>query len=60
VSVVVAATVATVPAGAATVPTTRAVAADGGLFAFGDAQCHGSVGGKPLNRPIVGMAATRD
>ena len=33
------------------------VAADGGLFAFGDAAYAGSMGGKPLNRPIVGMAA---
>ena len=34
------------------------VASDGGIFAFGDAQFHGSMGGKPLNKPIVGMAAT--
>jgi hypothetical protein len=33
------------------------VAADGGLFAFG-AAFFGSEGGKPLNAPIVGMAAT--
>jgi len=32
------------------------VAADGGLFAFGDAHFHGSMGGRPLNQPIVGMA----
>ncbi len=32
------------------------VASDGGLFAFGDAQFAGSMGGKPLNKPIVGMA----
>ena len=36
------------------------VASDGGLFAFGDAQFYGSMGGKPLNQPIVGMAATPD
>ena len=30
------------------------VAADGGLFAFGDAGFYGSMGGKPLNAPIVG------
>ena len=36
------------------------VASDGGIFAFGDAHFYGSEGGKPLNRPIVGMAATPD
>jgi hypothetical protein len=36
------------------------VAADGGIFAFGDAQFYGSMGGTPLNQPIVGMAATPD
>jgi beta-glucanase (GH16 family) len=30
--------------------------ADGGIFAFGTAQFHGSMGGRPLNAPIVGMA----
>ncbi|MFV1989877.1 MAG: hypothetical protein ACC652_03955 [Acidimicrobiales bacterium] len=34
------------------------VAADGGVFAFGDAEFYGSMGGQPLNAPIVGMAAT--
>ncbi len=33
-------------------------AADGGVFAFGDAQFYGSMGGVKLNQPIVGMAAT--
>nr|HMS24541.1 hypothetical protein [Acidimicrobiia bacterium] len=33
------------------------VAADGGIFSFGDAQYYGSMGGHRLNRPIVGMAA---
>ena len=36
------------------------VASDGGLFAFGNAGFFGSMGGKPLNKPIVGMAATSD
>jgi hypothetical protein len=34
------------------------VASDGGIFAFGSAQFYGSMGGKPLNKPIVGIAAT--
>ena len=34
------------------------VAADGGIFSFGDARFYGSEGGKPLAKPIVGMAAT--
>jgi hypothetical protein len=33
------------------------VASDGGVFAYGDAGFFGSHGGKPLNQPIVGMAA---
>jgi N-acetylmuramoyl-L-alanine amidase len=33
-------------------------AADGGVFSFGDAKFHGSMGGEKLNAPIVGMAAT--
>jgi hypothetical protein len=36
------------------------VASDGGIFTFGNATFYGSMGGKPLNRPIVGMAATPD
>jgi peptidoglycan-N-acetylglucosamine deacetylase len=32
------------------------VASDGGIFSFGDAAFHGSMGGSPLNAPIVGMA----
>jgi len=34
------------------------VAADGGIFAYGDALFHGSAGATHLNAPIVGMAAT--
>jgi peptidoglycan hydrolase-like amidase len=33
-------------------------AADGGVFSFGTAHFYGSMGGKPLNQPIVGMAST--
>ena len=36
------------------------VASDGGLFSFGAAGFFGSMGGQPLNKPIVGMAATPD
>ncbi|MDA8399634.1 MAG: hypothetical protein M0008_06245, partial [Actinomycetota bacterium] len=36
------------------------VASDGGIFSFGDAHFFGSMGAKPLNKPIVGMAATPD
>ena len=34
------------------------VASDGGIFSFGDAAFHGSMGGQHLNQPVVGMAAT--
>ena len=36
------------------------VAADGGVFAFGSAPYEGSMGGRPLAAPIVGVAATPD
>ncbi|HEY1989518.1 MAG TPA: hypothetical protein VGG43_08645 [Acidimicrobiales bacterium] len=36
------------------------VSGDGGIFSFGDAGFHGSVGGTALNTPIVGMASTHD
>ena len=36
------------------------VAADGGVFSFGDAGFFGSMGGARLDAPIVGMAATPD
>jgi len=35
-------------------------ASDGSVFPFGGAQFYGSMGGRPLNKPIVGMAATPD
>ena len=36
------------------------VASDGGIFTFGDASFYGSMGGKPINKPVDGMAATAD
>ena len=36
------------------------VASDGGIFSYGDAQFHGSLGALTLNKPIVGMAPTAD
>lgn len=36
------------------------VGADGGIFAFGAATFYGSMGGKPLAKPVVGMAPTMD
>ncbi len=34
------------------------VAANGAVFAFGDTAFYGSMGDKPLNKPIVGIAST--
>ena len=36
------------------------VGSDGGIFSYGSAQFHGSMGGTPLVQPMVGMAATHD
>ncbi len=36
------------------------VASDGGIFNYGDLPFCGSEGGRFLNKPVVGMAATRD
>ena len=36
------------------------VASDGGIFSFGDAGFFGSMGGTPLNKPVVGIASTPD
>ncbi len=41
-------------------PSYDMVAADGGIFTFGNAGFWGSMGGTTLNKPIVGMAATPD
>ncbi len=35
-------------------------AADGGVFGFGTAGFYGSMGGKPLDAPVVGLAPTLD
>ena len=34
------------------------LAYDGGVFSFGDAQFHGSMGGTPLNQLVVGIASS--
>lgn len=53
-----------VPRGAQLLDTTPSghgywiVGSDGGVFAYGDAEFHGSMGGQPLNAPIVGITAT--
>jgi hypothetical protein len=36
------------------------VAADGGIFSYGDAHFYGSTGAIRFNQPVVGMAATSD
>ncbi len=36
------------------------VAADGGIFSFGDATFYGSMGGTTLNAPVMGMALSPD
>jgi hypothetical protein len=36
------------------------IASDGGLFAFGDAAFHGSLGNNPPPTPIVGVAPSAD
>jgi hypothetical protein len=49
--------------GAAGTPTGKGywmVGGDGGIFAYGDAQFYGSMGGQKLNAPVIGMASTAD
>jgi hypothetical protein len=36
------------------------VAADGGVFTFGDATFYGSMGSVPLNKPVSGIQVTSD
>ena len=36
------------------------MASDGGIFAFGDAPFKGSMGGKPLNKAVIGMVGYAD
>ena len=36
------------------------MANDGGVFTFGNAQFYGSMGGRPLNRPVVALSANVD
>jgi len=55
--------VAPAPPGAQSAPAGKGywlVAADGGVFNFGDAGFYGSMGGKHLNAPVVGIASTPD
>jgi hypothetical protein len=33
-------------------------AADGGIFAFGDARYYGSTGGEPINAPVTGIESS--
>jgi sugar lactone lactonase YvrE len=53
-------TTTTVPPGPLTGPGYWLVAADGGVFSFGDAGFFGSAVGLPLAKPVVGMASTPD
>ena len=51
-------TTTTTPSGSPTGSGYWFVASDGGIFNFGDAKFFGSEGATPLNKPVVGMAAT--
>ena len=57
------ATPATRGGGGATTPSGKGywlAAADGGVFAYGDAGFYGSTGGQHLNAPVVGFSSTFD
>jgi SpoIID/LytB domain protein len=54
------ATLATLPGANATTGGYWLAGSDGGVFAFGAARFFGSMGGKPLDQPIVGIATTAD
>ncbi len=47
-----------VPGAAASPAAYWLIAADGNVYAFGDAPFHGSLAGVPTNRPMTGMAVT--
>src|SRR5579884_2184713 len=53
-------TTTTTPPGPHSVPAYWLVASDGGIFAFGGMPFYGSMGGRPLAKPMVGMAPTAD
>ncbi|MHB8328843.1 MAG: glycoside hydrolase family 25 domain-containing protein [Acidimicrobiales bacterium] len=53
-------TTTTTPPPPGPIPGYWLVASDGGVFAFGGLPFYGSMGGRTLNRPMVGMAATSD
>ena len=36
------------------------LASDGGIFSYGDATFDGSMGGQPLNQPMVAIKSTQD
>ncbi len=51
---------ARVRAGSSSPGATWLASGSGGVFALGGARFYGSMGGKPLNAPVVGIAATPD
>ncbi|MGB7052797.1 MAG: hypothetical protein WBG41_14620 [Acidimicrobiales bacterium] len=57
---IVAGTSQTATAAPSTVSAYWLVASDGGIFSLGGAGFYGSMGGHPLNQPIVGMAGTNN